>query len=193
MTKDEWYGLCAFVNELFAQPLPVEKAEVYFEFVARDVPEPVMRQAIRLVVQRGAKFLPSAGELAEACRLVTGEAAPGELDAPSFGEVIGVIDGARFLSRRAAVERVTEKLGSTAAAWMCAEGVERLRGMELAGEYAGAQRRMLQQSYESFCAGQADRARRGLALLEATPDGRTARSDLRRVEPLKAIEGGEAA
>lgn len=200
MNQQEWAACCAAINELFAQPLPESKAAALYTFVAVDVDQATMVAAVKRLVAGGQRFMPTAAELVEACKAVSGDTAPadGDVDVPPFSVVLGVLDGCRFLPAERAVQRMTDEAGAVAAAWMCAEGIKSLQAIELNHpDFGAAARRDLERRYLAFAADQRDRARRGLPALEASPTGRLERGGgLRRLAPvevLPAIGPGDAA
>lgn len=124
-------------------------------------------KALQSMARSGVEWMPRAGAFAPFM-----PSPSSALDAPDFSTVIGVVDGARYLAKAAGVQRVRERCGETAAAWMCAEGIAALKEMELGHpEYGPVLKRDLERRYKAFVATAEADVRRGLPAPRATDSG----------------------
>lgn len=172
MTTGEWFEFCERMTTAFPQEFSAKRAEVYAEMLdAGDRPLADFLAGLKLLIQRGQKWLPSAGELSAAITEATGGKLPGDLGAPAFAQVLAVLDGARFRGHRGVLS-MQQACGTTAAAWMAAEGPVALQNVQLAHpEYGAAAAKELGRRYAAFVADQTACARRNQPLASVDERG----------------------
>lgn len=146
----------------------------------------VVAEAVLRLAQSGREFYPrpSVAQLIAECRLVTGQTAPGELDAPTWDEIAWDAEHCAYTYRRAeAANKVTALHGPVAGSWIAnGGGYDLLRQPIEAAEKHDRARR----SFTAFVAAEQRRERHGLPVSFDRPGAR-----LRVVEPIRALEAGE--
>lgn len=154
--------------------------------------QPLLVAAIRGLCERGARFMPSAGEIAAECvRLVGGQVSEVD-DTPSPAAVVIAAEAATYgePGQSSAVARLGRECGPIAASWLASVGISRIKSVDLGPEAFDGQRnrRDLERDFAAHVERERGRLASGLPLLQVDDRGRIAQP-----ERLRVIGRGDAA